>query len=107
MHSTNSSHKISTFGQTTSTSSLRKHLFTEHIEQWSNSCKDLKISITAKGALEAIRKFNNQPLQASSESDERPEYSKEAFIDAIVEFIVGDDQACSKFFYLLLYLNLL
>jgi hypothetical protein len=82
----------------TSTSGLRKHLFTEHIEEWSTSCKDLNISITAKAALEAILEFNNQPSQAPSNPDERPEYSKEAFIEAIVEFIVGDDQACSKFF---------
>ena len=55
---------------------------------------------TAKDALEAIWQFNNQPPLAPSNSNERPEYSKEGFTEAIVEFIVGDDQVYS---YLLTY----
>lgn len=58
----------------------------------------MDIPITAKDAIDAIREFNNLPPPApASESNERPEYSKEAFIEAIVEFIVGDDQVCSHF----------
>lgn len=41
--------------------------------------------------MKAIREFRNQPAATPLES-ERPEYSKEAFIDAIVDFVVGDDQ---------------
>lgn len=53
----------------------------------------MKIPITSKDALEAIRRFNNEPPPSPSDSNERPTYSKEAFVDAITEFIVGDDQA--------------
>ena len=58
----------------------------------------MNISITARDAVEAIREFHNLPPPApNSKSNEHPEYSKEAFIEAIVEFIVGDDQVCSYF----------
>ena len=82
-----------TFSLKTGTSNLHKHLFTSHVEQWSLACKDMKIPITSKDALEAIRQFNNEPPPSPSDSNERPIYSKEAFFDAITEFIVGDDQA--------------
>ena len=83
-------HNISTFGLTTSTSNLRKHLYTEHIKEWIDSCKNFNIHITTAVALEAIRKYRNEPADTPLES-ERPQYSKEAFIDAIVDFVVGDD----------------
>jgi len=34
----------------------------------------------------------NTPLES-----ECPKYSKEAFVEAILEFIVGDDQVCAYF----------
>jgi hypothetical protein len=76
---------------------LRKHLFNDHIENWITSCDKLHISITATAAVEAIRKFRKEPATTSLES-ERPQYSKEAFRDALVDFIVGDDQV--RFIYL-------
>ena len=78
------------FGSTTSTSNLRKHLFNDHIKHWIASCESLNIPITATAAVEAIHKFHNEPAATPLES-ERPQYSKEAFIDAIVDFVVGDD----------------
>jgi hypothetical protein len=92
-HAADPSHHVSTFGTTTSTSNLRKHLFTEHIATWLESCKDLNITITASAAVEAIRKFRKEPAATPLES-ERPQYSREAFIDAIVDFVVGDDLVC-------------
>ena len=77
---------------------MRKHLFTDHIEQWVSICDDLKIPITAAGALPSVRKFRNEPADASTPLEsECPEYSKAAFVDALVEFIVGDDQVCVYF----------
>ena len=94
-HAVDSTYEIATFSSTTSTSNLRKHLFTDHIEQWVSTCDDLKIPITAVGALPSVRKFRNEPADASTPLEsERPEYSKAAFVDALVEFIVGDDQVC-------------
>jgi hypothetical protein len=78
---------------------LRKHLFTDHIAKWITSCEDLNISITAAAAVEAIRKFRKEPAATSLET-ERPQYSKEAFIDALVDFIAADDQVCFCLFIL-------
>ncbi|KAF8815028.1 hypothetical protein BYT27DRAFT_7080879, partial [Phlegmacium glaucopus] len=89
-HATDPSHHVSDFSVTTSTSGLRKHLFTDHIAEWITSCDDLNIPITAAAAVEAIRKFRKEPETTPLES-ERPQYSKEAFIDVIVDFVVGDD----------------
>jgi hypothetical protein len=77
---------------------LRKHLVNDHIEQWVSACDDLKIPITAKAALPAVRKFRNEPAdEPTSLESERPEYSKTAFVDALVEFVVGNDQVCVYF----------
>lgn len=104
IHGVNSKHRIATFGLATSTSSLRKHLFSEHIEEWSKACDELKIEITAAVALEAIRIFRNQPPVTLLES-ERPQYSKEVFVDAIVDFIVGDDQVSILFYFIIKIFN--
>ena len=100
----NPDHKVSTFGLTTSVSVLRKHLYNKnHIEKWVTTCDELKIPITAKSAEEPVRLFRKEPAPSSLES-ERPTYSKEAFVDAIVEFVVGDDQVCNELFFFAKYL---
>lgn len=81
------------FAVTTGTGSLRKHLSGEHIEEWVTSCDDLGIKITAEGALPAVREFHAETEPTSLEG-ERQEYTKETFVEAILEFIVGDDQVC-------------
>ena len=88
-------HKISTFGRSTSISVLRKHLLKNHIEQWVTICDNLKIPITAKSAEGPLRIFRKEPDPTSLET-ERPTYSKDAFVDAIVDFIIGDDQVRDK-----------
>ena len=90
-HSTDPSHHVTDFSSTTSTSNLRKHLFTDHIEKWIASCEKLNIHITATAAAEAICQFRGEPATTQLES-ERLRYSKETFRDALLDFIVGDDQ---------------
>ena len=51
------------------------------------------LDIVAAAAVEAICKFCKEPATTPLES-EHPQYSKEAFTDALVDFIVGDDQVC-------------
>lgn len=70
------------------------------MEKWITSCEKLNIPITAAAAVEAIRQFCNEPATTSLES-ECPQYSKEAFKDALVDFIVGDDQACFLFYFII------
>jgi len=92
-HAADPTHHISSFKDTTSTSNMRKHLFTDHIAEWVKLCEDLNIPIIAPAAISAIHKFRKEPVPTPLES-ERPQYSKQAFIDAIVDFVVGDDQVC-------------
>jgi hypothetical protein len=99
-HKSDSSHAIAEFAITTGTGSLRKHLFGEHIEEWVTSCDNLGIKITAEGALPAVREFRAEPEPTPLEGG-RQEYTKEAFVEAILEFIVGDDQVCVISFNLL------
>jgi len=47
-------------------------------------------------ALPFVKKFRQEPADPHLES-EHPEYLKEAFVEAILEFIVGDDQVCAYF----------
>ena len=68
-HKSKSSHAIASFGITTSTSNLRKHLYSEHIEEWVTGCDDLKIKITAQAALPAVRKFCAEPEPTSLEAE--------------------------------------
>jgi len=68
-------------------------LYSEHIAEWVTSCDDLNIKITAQAALPAVCEFCNEPEPTSLEG-ERQEYTKEGFVEAILEFIVGDDQVC-------------
>jgi hypothetical protein len=79
------------FGQTTSTSVLRRHLFESHLDLWIAACDNMKIKITAKEALPVIEAYRQEPQKTQLEAA-RPEFSKEAFLDALVEFIVADDQ---------------
>jgi hypothetical protein len=81
------------FAMTTGTGSLRKHLSGEHIEKWVTSYDDLDINITAEGALPAVYEFCVEPEPTLLEGKHQ-EYTKEAFVEAILEFIVGDDQVC-------------
>ena len=70
-----------------------------------SSCDDLSIEITAVAARAAIQKFHNLPPETLLESD-HPEYSKEAFVDALVEFIVRDDQVYIQFYLTITKINI-
>ena len=63
---------------------------------WVDSCDKFKISIAAAKAQEPVASYRTSKGQCTSQSNpgegDRPEYSYEAFVDAITEFIVADDQ---------------
>ena len=96
VHESNLDHTVADFSLETSTSNLRKHLYNEHLDQWVTSCDNLGIEITTQAALPFVKKFRQEPADTPLES-ERPKYTKEAFVEAILEFIVGDDQVCAYF----------
>ncbi len=43
--------------------------------------------------MKAAQEFRNEPAETPLEL-ERPEYTKEGFVEAILEFIIGDDLVC-------------
>ena len=67
---------------------------------WVDSCDKFKIPITAAKAQEPVASYRTSKGQRTSPSNPRvgdrppdmPEYSYEAFVDAITEFIIADDQ---------------
>jgi hypothetical protein len=107
IHETNPEHRVAQFGMKTATGPLRRHLFENHIDAWVDACDKMGIKIKAKEAQVPVQEYR-QERPSQSESDRKP-YSKEAFVDAIVEFIVGDDQVwhCSfAFMYLTVFISL-
>ena len=71
-------------------------MYKYYIADWVKACEDLKIPICGVDAKLAVCKFQNFPASTELEN-ECPEYTKEAFTDAIAEFVVGDDQVCNQF----------
>lgn len=67
-----------------------------HIADWVQGCDKYNIKITAKAALSRVAEFRAmqtaQPVQA--DGIPRIPFSKEGFLDALVEWIVSDDQVC-------------
>ena len=87
---------IKRYGKATGTTVLRKHLADAHINVWVPACDKLNIDIKAKEVDEVIVSYRRQQgqatLQSTSSAGARATFSKEAFVDAITEFIVADDQ---------------
>lgn len=99
LHKANPEHNIVNFSTGTSTSAPRNHLAETHLAVWVDACDELKIPITAKGTQDIILQYRQQkgqspPLTSQPEEARRDEFSNEAFINAIIEWIVADDQVC-------------
>lgn len=95
-HKANPKHHVVNFGANTGISNARRHLFTYHLGDWVKSCDEQNIRIRGAQAVHAVRKFRNLPEPTPLEAD-RQEFSKEGFVDAITDFIIGDDQVCKLF----------
>jgi hypothetical protein len=92
---------VTRYGKKTSTTVRRSHLSESHPSAWIAACDKLGIDITAKGAQNTVRNYRKQHNPASSAAASDPEdlrkpFTPEAFVDAIVDFIVSDDQVLVK-----------
>ncbi|KAK6992491.1 ribonuclease H-like domain-containing protein, partial [Favolaschia claudopus] len=87
------------FASSTSTGVLRRHLFEHHLDAWVEGCDRLKIPITAQDALLRVNEYRARKNQATSggstsaSDKKRTPFTQDAFVDAIVEWIVSDDQS--------------
>ena len=60
-----------------------------------SACDKAGVKITAKEATARVEAWRRRQTGGSVEESERPRnFSREAFVDAIVEWIVADDQVC-------------
>lgn len=98
LQSVNASHKLKIYKGSTGSGNLRKHLYTKHPADWFSSCDELGIDIVSadkklQSLLVSYREQRGQaPKPASDSTISRRKYTPEAFVDAIVQFIVADDQ---------------
>ena len=92
MQVTNPTYKQGIFGPNTATTGLRRHLADRHMEAWLKGCDQLRISIKSQGVQDAINQYRGQAPE--SQFQERKPFSNKAFVDAIVKFIVANDQVC-------------
>jgi large-conductance mechanosensitive channel len=63
---------------------------TTHLGEWIDECEKLDITITGKQAQEAIAKYKGVSVQQQTEA--RMPFSKNNFLNAIVNFIVVTNQ---------------
>ena len=86
----NEKHHVTSFGKDTGPTNIKKHFYTVHIADWVQGCEDKGAKITGASAERAVRMYRNLPEPTDLEAD-RPQFSKDAFADALAEYIVGDD----------------
>ena len=88
--------KVTSYSITTSTSSLHNHLLRDHIDEWIPSCDKLKIKCQGGPCMQEKvdswrQAHGGDEFQQTKERTHKT-FSKKAFVDAIVEFIIVDDQ---------------
>jgi len=85
------------FSTTTGTSGLHKCLADYHLSTWISGCDQLDIEITVAAVQsQLIQHQQRQDWQSCDNTNgsslQAQEYSPEAFVDAIMEWIITDDQ---------------
>jgi hypothetical protein len=84
----NPNHRVARFGLRTSTGPLRRHLLVYHHDNWVSTCDELGILIKSQQEAGEHQHDESRPFP-------RKPYTNENFVDAILEFIVGDDMVFS------------
>lgn len=85
---------VASYKKTSSTTSYRNHLSRFHLERWVACCDHLKIQIGGEEFQADVNRVRQQkPNQSGNDGlESRLAFSAEAFVDAIIDFVVGDDQ---------------
>jgi hypothetical protein len=65
---------------------------THHLKAWVTICDQRSITIHTDVALRAAETIRSTGMVLTDPDMSKP-YTPEAFVDALVEFVVGDDQA--------------
>lgn len=99
MHACDSEHEHTKFKSSSSTSTLRAHLARFHLDEWIEHCDKEGIPTRWKETEAAVHSYHRKHGQntgSKSQSSERKKFSNEAFVDALAEFIIQDDQVRSN-----------
>ena len=97
-HASGNRKRVHSFGLNTGTTTLRRHLVSEHIGDWVTLCDKLGIKITAETVTKEVANIQGESEQSECDANKKPErrnYSRETFVDAILAWDVTDDQVCS------------
>ena len=85
-----SSQQVHKYAKNTTSGNLKNHLRKHHIAEWVGECERLGIQIQGKDALADVANYKGLPVQDQAEA--HMPFSKDNFLDAIVEFIVVTNQ---------------
>jgi hypothetical protein len=103
LHSADPDEPRSQFSTSTGTGTLRQHLCKFHLDEWVDECDKHGYKITAKEAQAAVDSYRRRKgqtrVQAGTDPGPRKKYSNEAFVDALAEFIIADDQVTKFLIY--------
>lgn len=66
-----------------------------HLPEWPDECNRLGIKIKSKDALRAIEVYCG--VTAESQTQQRPKFTPETFLNALAEFFIASDQVCFNF----------
>lgn len=101
IHNVNAGHKVVSYSIKTTTGVIRRHLFKEHKEVWFDACKKFGFEVSGDEYKLAYTQYFSLPQKQPSSEESRPKFTPEGFVDALTEFIVGDDLVCIlfEFFY--------
>ncbi|RXW14039.1 hypothetical protein EST38_g11815 [Candolleomyces aberdarensis] len=80
------------------TGTMRRHLYGHHLNDWVKECDRQDIKIMAKSAQKYVDEYRKDQgglpaSEAEGTEHKVPEFTPDAFIEALVDFIVADDQS--------------
>ena len=94
-HAANLWKNIHDFTKGTESTSLWKDLASEYIEMWISIYNKKGIKITMGGVAKYVAAYCEECGEIpETDNTTHQKFSKEAFVDAIVEWMVADDQVC-------------
>ena len=87
----NPAHQVASWSGS-GTDNLHKHFLNFYIDVWVPACDKAGVKITAKRATVRVEVWHHWQAVGSSEGSEAVRnFGREAFVDAIVEWIVADN----------------
>lgn len=96
----NSNFQVTKYAKSTGTNILRKHLYKFHIKEWVKQCDEKGIAISGEEAQAAVAEYREEcgeSLEGAGVqgSQTRQRFTSENFVNALIKFVVSDDQVCT------------